>query len=132
MRPLIPVPVSNQYRPAQTKSLLSPLPPPPPPPLSGTYNIAALGTDDESLKRGCRITINLKESALEFADLARIKELITKYSNFVNFPISVDGEVGNQAHTHIHPHTHTHTHSPTHTRTLVHTPNHTPTRTPRW
>ena len=60
---------------------------------TGTYNIAAADASD--LQRGCRITINLKDTALEFADSARIKDIITKYSNFVNFPIKIDGEVIN-------------------------------------
>ena len=39
----------------------------------------------------CRsqITIYLKEKCKEFAKPARVKEIIKKYSNFVNFPIKV-------------------------------------------
>ena len=39
----------------------------------------------------CRsqITIHLKEKCTEFAKPARVKEIIKKYSNFVNFPIKV-------------------------------------------
>lgn len=39
----------------------------------------------------CRsqITIHLKEKCKEFAKPARVKEIIKKYSNFVNFPIKV-------------------------------------------
>ena len=36
-----------------------------------------------------QITIHLKEACKEFAKPARVKEIIKKYSNFVNFPIKV-------------------------------------------
>jgi HSP90 family molecular chaperone len=45
--------------------------------------------------RGSEIVIHLKESCKEFAKPARVKEIIKKYSNFVNFPIKVNGEVCN-------------------------------------
>ncbi|NWK54244.1 molecular chaperone HtpG [Verrucomicrobiaceae bacterium N1E253] len=47
-------------------------------------------TDEAS--RGCRIVIHLKEGMEEFATEARIKGILEKYSNFVSFPIQLNGE----------------------------------------
>ena len=54
---------------------------------SGSYTIATA----EGASRGSRIVIKLKEECREFAKPARVKEIIKKYSNFVNFPIKVGG-----------------------------------------
>lgn len=43
-------------------------------------------------KRGCNIVIYLKDDMLEFAKEDRIKQVLEKYSNFVSFPISLNGE----------------------------------------
>jgi molecular chaperone HtpG len=56
---------------------------------TGSYTIAPAG---EALPRGARITIRLKDEAAEFADPERLKEIIRRHSNFLAFPISVDGE----------------------------------------
>ena len=55
---------------------------------AGTYVI------DESpdQKRGARIVIKLKEDAKEFAQPHRVKSILGKYSNFVSFPIQLNGE----------------------------------------
>ncbi len=42
--------------------------------------------------RGTRITLHLKADKTEFADEARLKQIIRKYSNFVDFPIYVGDE----------------------------------------
>jgi molecular chaperone HtpG len=55
---------------------------------SGSYTL----TPEEGLRRGTRIIVELKDDAHEFADKERIKSIITQYSNFVPFPIMVDGE----------------------------------------
>ena len=52
-----------------------------------------------TLKRGTTISIFLKEEAQEFMEEEKLKELVTKYSQFINFPIylwdsKVGGEVG--------------------------------------
>jgi HSP90 family molecular chaperone len=62
---------------------------------SGTYSVRPLDAADAPA-RGCRMTIHLKEAHVkEFADPARLKAIVKKYSNFVNFPIKVNGEVVN-------------------------------------
>ena len=45
--------------------------------------------------RGSRVVITLKDDAREYGDSERVKKVIQKYSNFVNFPIRVNGEVAN-------------------------------------
>jgi molecular chaperone HtpG len=47
------------------------------------------------LRRGTRIIIELKDDAHEFADEAKIKQIIKQYSNFVPFPIKVKDETVN-------------------------------------
>jgi len=43
------------------------------------------------LPRGTRIVIQLKEDALEFVKKDRVREVLRKHSNFVGFPIYLDG-----------------------------------------
>lgn len=59
---------------------------------TGSYSIAPV---EEAGDRGSKITIHLKDSAAEFLDASRLKGIVNKYSNFVSFPISIDGEVVN-------------------------------------
>ncbi|RHY19458.1 hypothetical protein DYB25_001110 [Aphanomyces astaci] len=40
-----------------------------------------------TLKRGTEITLFLKKDALEFQDQAKLKQLVSHYSEFINFPI---------------------------------------------
>jgi TNF receptor-associated protein 1 len=44
------------------------------------------------LDRGARLVIHLKEEYAEFSKESRIRELLAKYSNFVAFPILLNGE----------------------------------------
>jgi heat shock protein beta len=41
------------------------------------------------LKRGTRITLHLKEDAVELADAAKLGALIKQYSEFIQFPIKL-------------------------------------------
>lgn len=50
----------------------------------------------KNTKRGTKIEIFLREDAEDFADKFRIENTIKKYSNFVNYPIKVDGEKANK------------------------------------
>jgi molecular chaperone HtpG len=59
---------------------------------SGTYTL----TPENSAPRGTQIEVHLREDALEFADKFRIENIIRKYSNFVPFPIKIDGEQFNK------------------------------------
>ncbi len=45
--------------------------------------------------RGTRISFRLKDEAKEFSEEYRLKSLIQKYSNFVDFPITLNGEKAN-------------------------------------
>lgn len=48
--------------------------------------------DAPGQRRGCRIVLHLKEDAADFAKPGRIRQILAKYSNFVGFPISLNGE----------------------------------------
>jgi TNF receptor-associated protein 1 len=61
---------------------------------SGSYTVDSI-TDGKEPSRGCSITIHLKDDQKEYLDPKRLKEVIKKYSNFVNFPIKLEGEVVN-------------------------------------
>src|SRR5210317_1727800 len=58
---------------------------------SGSYTL----TPEKGLRRGTRIIIELKDDAHEFANEDKIKQVIKQYSNFVSFPIKVNGETVN-------------------------------------
>ena len=42
-----------------------------------------------TLKRGTRVTLHLKEDAIEMVEQAKIKELVKRYSEYIDFPIYV-------------------------------------------
>ncbi|MBI4650467.1 molecular chaperone HtpG [Candidatus Desantisbacteria bacterium] len=54
----------------------------------GTYTIEEI----DKKERGTKIFFKLKDSALEFSEEYRIKEIINKYSNFVDFPVFLKKE----------------------------------------
>jgi TNF receptor-associated protein 1 len=56
----------------------------------GTFEIAEV--DDPTLVRGTRITIHLKPECAHFAKKTEIQKIIEKYSNFINFPINLNGD----------------------------------------
>jgi molecular chaperone HtpG len=54
----------------------------------GTFTIT---TDNftPQIKRGTRITLHLKEDQLEYLEERRLKDLVKKHSEFINYPISL-------------------------------------------
>lgn len=46
----------------------------------------------ERPQRGTQITFKLKDGSEEFSQSYRVEQVITKYSNFVEFPVSVNGK----------------------------------------
>jgi molecular chaperone HtpG len=56
----------------------------------GTFTMTKV--EDDSLKRGTKITLHLKEDQLEYLEERRIKDLIKKHSEFIGFPISLQVE----------------------------------------
>lgn len=60
----------------------------------GSYTVE---TVDGELPRGTRIEIYLKKDDEKFAESHSVKHAIQRYSNFVSFPVLVDGERVNQA-----------------------------------
>ena len=55
---------------------------------AGSYSIE----EAPGQRRGSRIVLHLKEDAAEFSKAGRIRQILGKYSNFVGFPISLNGE----------------------------------------
>lgn len=58
---------------------------------SGSYEIA----EANDVTRGSRIVIHLKDSCKEFGTKAKVESIIRRYSNFVSFPIILDGDTVN-------------------------------------
>jgi molecular chaperone HtpG len=59
----------------------------------GTFDVSE--SDREA--RGTRITLHLREDAGEFLDAVRLKGAVRKHSNFLPWPIAVEGEQANTA-----------------------------------
>ncbi len=55
---------------------------------SGSYEIE----ESEGQRRGCKIVVELKDDCAEFASDWRIKEILTRYSAFVGFPLTLNGK----------------------------------------
>merc|ERR1711871_695339 len=51
----------------------------------GTFTVTA--DDGESLGRGTKITLTLKEDMLEYLEERKLKDLVKKHSEFIGFPI---------------------------------------------
>ena len=58
---------------------------------TGTFNIEEI----ELEQRGTKISFKFKEDAEEFAHTHKIQDVIKKYSDFVSFPIELNGESAN-------------------------------------
>jgi TNF receptor-associated protein 1 len=59
------------------------------------FSEGAVGYEIEpaaDLSRGTKIVVHLKDDAKEFAQAATIERIIRRYSNFVQFPIELDGK----------------------------------------
>ncbi len=55
---------------------------------SGAYEIEITSGQ----RRGCKIEIQLKDEAKEFSKAEHVKQILSHYSNFVQFPINLNGE----------------------------------------
>lgn len=55
---------------------------------SGTYELETV----KGARRGAKVVVHLKEEDKEFSDEARVKEILTHYSSFVQFPLKLNGE----------------------------------------
>lgn len=55
---------------------------------SGTYEIETVKGE----RRGTKVVVHLKESDKEFSSTDGVKEVLTHYSSFVQFPINLNGE----------------------------------------
>uniref|UniRef100_A0A1A7WUD0 Heat shock protein 75 kDa, mitochondrial n=1 Tax=Iconisemion striatum TaxID=60296 RepID=A0A1A7WUD0_9TELE len=54
---------------------------------SGVFEIA----EASGVQQGTKIVLHLKDDCKEFSSEDRVKEVVTKYSNFVNYPIFLNG-----------------------------------------
>lgn len=60
---------------------------------SGTFTIRALSPEEaKDLKRGTTVKASIREDATEFLEKFRIESVIRRHSNFLPFPILIDGE----------------------------------------
>lgn len=59
---------------------------------SATYTIEPAEKSD----RGTTVTIQLKEDATSFAETYQLRQIVKRHSDFIAFPIYIDGEVANQ------------------------------------
>lgn len=60
---------------------------------SGTFTIRALSPEEaKDLKRGTTVKASIREAATEFLEKFRIESVIRRHSNFLPFPILIDGE----------------------------------------
>lgn len=55
---------------------------------SGTYELETV----KGARRGTKIVVHLKEEEKEFSSEARVREILTHYSSFVQFPLKLNGE----------------------------------------
>ncbi len=53
----------------------------------GSFTITSV--EDDTLKRGTRITLKLKEGSEEYLEESKLKELIKRHSEFISFPIKL-------------------------------------------
>ncbi|KAL7689668.1 putative Heat shock protein Hsp90 family [Plasmopara halstedii] len=58
---------------------------------SGSYEVA----EANDVERGSKIVLHLKDSCKEFGTRTKVESIIRRYSNFVSFPIVLDGETVN-------------------------------------
>ncbi|KAG6613493.1 heat shock protein 75 kDa, mitochondrial precursor [Phytophthora cinnamomi] len=58
---------------------------------SGSYEVA----EASDVARGSKIVIHLKDSCKEFGTKTKVESIIRRYSNFVSFPIVLDGDTVN-------------------------------------
>lgn len=61
---------------------------------SGDYEISEL-PEGVRQKRGSSVIIHFKDTHWDFVDEARIEKILKRYSNFVNFPIFLNGKLVN-------------------------------------
>ena len=60
----------------------------------GNYDISPITSsgDSDDMRRGTRIVLELRDDAEEFASAGRLTQILRTYSNFVPFPISLEGD----------------------------------------
>lgn len=51
--------------------------------------------EEDSFDRGTKIILHLKSDQTKFVEKTEIQQIVQKYSNFINFPIAINGEAVN-------------------------------------
>jgi HSP90 family molecular chaperone len=65
--------------------------------ISSASNVFTVEPDDSvKLKRGTIVRLYLKEDANEYCKYDELKRLISRYSNFINYPIYLKKIVSNE------------------------------------
>jgi TNF receptor-associated protein 1 len=62
---------------------------------SGVFKMETVPSIEQISTHGSKVTMKLRENCKEYNDPERIKTIIKHYSNFVSFPIKVNGEIVN-------------------------------------
>lgn len=57
---------------------------------SGEFEISEV--EDDSFNRGTKIILHVKKDHQVFLEKNEIQKIAQKYSNFINFPIALDGD----------------------------------------
>ncbi len=55
---------------------------------SGTYTIEPVDTQ----RRGCKIVVSLKDEYKDFSKADRVRQILERYSSFIQFPVNLNGE----------------------------------------
>ncbi|KNC82097.1 hypothetical protein SARC_05607 [Sphaeroforma arctica JP610] len=58
---------------------------------SGSYDIS----EAEGVQRGTKIIIELKDDSKEFSELGKVRTIVSDMSNFVSYPVSINGDLVN-------------------------------------
>ena len=62
---------------------------------SGEFEVATAQDEELGIEHGTRIVIHLNSEQATFSNVTDVKKVIDKYSNFVQFPIKINGELVN-------------------------------------
>ena len=56
---------------------------------SGTFSVGEW--TGEEMERGTKIILHMKDESNKFLEKTEIQQIVQKYSNFINFPIAING-----------------------------------------
>lgn len=62
---------------------------------SGEFEVALAKEEELGIEHGTKIVIHLNSEQSGFSDVSQVRKVVDKYSNFVQFPIKINGELVN-------------------------------------